>query len=114
MELTLTLPEDLQERLKRIEENQQLLLKLIQPQKSSVIPQSDDIFIEEALFLIPHLNSKSSLYKTSIPRRKLGKRIVFSRADILAWVQNQIRNPEREPVENLQKSANKKNHHGNK
>ena len=96
----------------RLSNIENLLLDMKHPAKVSE-PIQDRIDLNDACQLTG--SSKSQLYKLTmlneIPHQKFGKRLIFSRKELTAWMESRTVtpvNPDHIMTDRLQRSANRK------
>ena len=85
------------------------LRDLIQSKRSPEVVECERLNIDEAHKLTGY--SKSSIYKGLLPYKKMGKKLVFSRKELVAWMENQTINPtsnNSSVLSDIAKSASKK------
>ncbi len=67
------------------------LENLMQVKQSPVVVECDRLNINEAEDVTGY--SKSTLYKGKVPCKKMGKKLVFSRKELIAWMESQTIGP---------------------
>lgn len=67
------------------------LRDLIQSKRSPEVVECERLNLNEAVELTGY--SKSSIYKGLLPYKKMGKKLVFSRKELVAWMENQTVKP---------------------
>ena len=67
------------------------LRNFIQSNRTPELVECERLNLDEAIKLTGY--SKSSIYKGLLPYKKMGKKLIFSRKELIAWMENQTVNP---------------------